>query len=72
MLEKRSVSLSGHRTSIALEPEFWAALQTLAAGQGIGLITLIASIDANRLPDQKLASALRVFVLKSARIPTTP
>jgi len=72
MLEKRSVSLSGHRTSIALEPEFWAALQTLAAGQGIGLITLIAQIDANRVPDRKLASALRVFVLKSAVSPTTP
>jgi predicted DNA-binding ribbon-helix-helix protein len=72
MLEKRSVSLSGHRTSIALEPEFWAALQTLAAGQGIGLITLIASVDATRAPDEKLASALRLFVLKSAGSPTTP
>ncbi len=31
MLEKRSVTLAGHRTSVALEPEFWAALETLAA-----------------------------------------
>jgi predicted DNA-binding ribbon-helix-helix protein len=26
MLKKRSFSLSGHRTSVALEAEFWAVL----------------------------------------------
>ena len=29
MLEKRSFSLSGHRTSVALEAEFWAALEEI-------------------------------------------
>jgi len=64
MLEKRSLSLSGHRTSIALEPEFWAALEKLAAGQGVATVTLVTRIDAERTPEQPLASALRVYALE--------
>jgi predicted DNA-binding ribbon-helix-helix protein len=63
MLEKRSVSLSGHRTSIALEPEFWAALQDLAGAQAATLAALVAQVDAGRRPEQPLASALRVYAL---------
>ncbi len=63
MLEKRSVSLSGHRTSIALEVEFWAALEAIAAGEKLAVAALIARVDAGRTPEQKLASALRVYVL---------
>ncbi len=63
MLEKRSLSLSGHRTSIALEPEFWAALEALAAGEGVSMVALVTRIDAGRTPEQKLASALRVYAL---------
>jgi predicted DNA-binding ribbon-helix-helix protein len=66
MLEKRSVSLSGHRTSIALEPEFWAALRKLAETDGGTLTALVAQVDAGRNPAQPLASALRVHVLKKA------
>ncbi len=65
MLEKRSLSLSGHRTSIALEPEFWAALETISKRENNTLIGLISSVDATRSPEQKLASALRIYVLKS-------
>jgi predicted DNA-binding ribbon-helix-helix protein len=64
MLEKRSVSLSGHRTSVALEPEFWAALAALSAKQGITVATLVAKVDETRQARQALASALRIFVLK--------
>ncbi|HVE21674.1 MAG TPA: ribbon-helix-helix domain-containing protein [Acidocella sp.] len=67
MLEKRSLSLSGHRTSIALEPEFWEALAALAAGDGLTLAALITRIDSARAPEQKLASALRVFALNARK-----
>jgi predicted DNA-binding ribbon-helix-helix protein len=67
MLEKRSLSLSGHRTSIALEPEFWVALAVLAAGEGLTLAALITRIDSARMPEQKLASALRVFALNAGK-----
>jgi predicted DNA-binding ribbon-helix-helix protein len=64
MLEKRSFSLSGHRTSIALEPDFWDALEAIAETQTRSLIILIGEIDATRTPAQPLASALRVYALK--------
>ena len=65
MLEKRSFSLSGHRTSVALEPEFWAALGAVAMRAGEPLSALVTRIDAERAEGQPLASALRVFALQS-------
>lgn len=63
-LAKRSVSLAGHRTSIALEPAFWAALERVAQGRGVSLTGLIAQVDAARADGgAPLASALRVFAL---------
>ena len=61
-LQKRSFSLSGHRTSIALEPEFWAVLERMA--EPGSLAGLVATVDADRtMRGQKLASALRVTAL---------
>lgn len=60
-LVKRSMTLAGHRTSVALEAEFWTALSHMARARGVALATLIASIDAARAPRCPLASALRVF-----------
>lgn len=63
-LAKRSVSLAGHRTSIALEPAFWASLERVAHGRGLSLTALIAQVDASRAEAAApLASALRVFAL---------
>ncbi len=66
-LEKRSVTLAGHRTSVALEPEFWSALETLALRRGQTLAGLVFSVDSGREPGRPLASALRVFALLSGR-----
>ncbi len=68
MLKKRSFALAGHRTSIALEPEFWQALEAVAASRGVSLSSLVAATDAERDPTQSLASALRVHVLKESKI----
>ena len=67
---KRSVSLAGHATSLALEPEFWAALTALATARGLTLAGLIASIDAGR-GARPLASACRVAALAFAATPTS-
>jgi predicted DNA-binding ribbon-helix-helix protein len=67
VLIKRSFSLAGHRTSVALEAEFWEALAALAAARGLTLAALVAELDAARAPDQALASALRVFALRERR-----
>ena len=63
-LTKRSFSLAGHRTSVALEAEFWAALGAIATERGQPLSALVTAVDAQRTPGQTLASALRVIALK--------
>jgi predicted DNA-binding ribbon-helix-helix protein len=67
VLIKRSFTLAGHRTSVALEPEFWAALTELAAGRGLVLSALVAEVDAGRAAEHPLASALRVHALQQSR-----
>ena len=64
-LLKRSFSLAGHRTSVALEPEFWSALSRIAARRGHTLSSLVSDADAKREPMQPLASSLRVFALRA-------
>ncbi len=62
MLKKRSLSLAGHATSLALEPEFWAVLEQMAAEQAVSLPELIGQIDEQRA-GSLLASACRVRAL---------
>jgi predicted DNA-binding ribbon-helix-helix protein len=62
MLKKRSFTLSGHRTSVALEAEFWAVIDAHALQEGKSLAGLVAQIDASR-GERPLASALRLYAL---------
>lgn len=67
MLEKRSVTLSGHATSLALEPEFWAVLDAAAAEDNRSLASLVRRIDEQRArldTAPPLSSACRVWALK--------
>ncbi|MDB5472584.1 MAG: hypothetical protein JWR84_4144 [Caulobacter sp.] len=64
-LQKRSVSLTGHATSLALEPEFWAVLEVAAAQDGLSVAQLIVQIDEAR-GERPLASACRVYALNRA------
>ena len=64
-LIKRSFSLTGRRTSVALEQEFWAAVMRIAASRHQTLTQLIAAADAQRIPGQPsldLAGADRPIV----------
>jgi predicted DNA-binding ribbon-helix-helix protein len=65
-LEKRSFTLARHRTSVALEPDFWTALEGLAADLGVTLAVLVAQTDSARSPEDSLASRLRVRALRAA------
>ena len=62
-MQKRSLTIAGHRTSIALEPEFWDAVEALAAARALPLAALIREIDENR-EAPNLSSAVRVAVLE--------
>ena len=63
-LKKRSFTLTGHRTSVALEAEFWAVLEKTAAAEGKSLAGLVSQMDKTRGP-RPLASALRLYALNS-------
>jgi len=62
---KRSLTISGHRTSVSLEDAFWRRLKALADERAQSLSALVAEIDASR-GDANLSSAVRVFVLERA------
>ena len=59
--------LAGHRTSLALEPEFWTVLDEEAARAGLSLAALVAQIDSTRPSERLLASACRVHALDAVR-----
>lgn len=63
MLKKRSFTLSGHRTSVALEAEFWDVLENMAQAQNLSLAALVSTLDQNR-GERALASTCRLAVLK--------
>ena len=66
-LVKRSFSLAGHRTSVALEAEFWDALGVIATADGRTLSALVAEADGRRGTGAPLASFLRVLALNHFR-----
>ena len=67
-LAKRSVLLSGHATSVALEPEFWAVLDRIAVERGLSQAGLMVQIDKER-GRRPLASACRLLALEWSASP---
>jgi len=65
-LRKRSVNLSGHATSLALEPEFWTVLDEIALARSLSLAALVGELDDARA-DRSLASACRLAALAWTR-----
>ena len=64
-MKKRSVVISGHRTSVSLENAFWYALKEIATRNEQTVNQLVSEIDAGRTSN--LSSAIRVYVLLDAR-----
>jgi predicted DNA-binding ribbon-helix-helix protein len=59
---KRSVVISGHKTSVSAEAEFWNALKDIAVSQNRHLSDLVTEIDKTRQAGN-LSSAIRLYVL---------
>jgi len=66
-VEKRSVTIRGHRTSYSLEKPFYDDLVAIAAARKLTLAALVAEIDETRPRDANLSSALRLHVLDWAK-----
>jgi predicted DNA-binding ribbon-helix-helix protein len=63
---KRSIVVSGHKTSVSLEDAFWHALKDIAREREQSLRSLVAEIDGGRRGGN-LSSAVRLFVLDHYR-----
>ncbi len=66
-MKKLSVSLSGHQTSISLEPEFILELQRIAKNKNTSVAAIISNIDKTRSANSNLSSAIRVWVLNNIK-----
>jgi predicted DNA-binding ribbon-helix-helix protein len=63
---KRSILLSGHKTSVSLEEAFWQGLKEIASGRNMSVSALIGTIDGRRT-EGNLSSGIRLFVLDHYR-----
>ena len=60
-IRKRTVTVSGHVTSVSMEEAFWDAWKAIATARDLSINGLVSEVDATR--SGNLSSALRVFVL---------
>jgi len=67
LVQKRSVAIRGHRTSISLERPFFDELERIAREQALSVAALVARIDEQRPEGANLSSAIRLFVLEDLR-----
>lgn len=65
--QKRSLSIHGHRTSISLEPEFWAVIDGAATAREQSVAGFITRLDDRRTVEDSaygLAAYLRLWSLR--------
>ena len=59
---KRSIVISGRKTSVSLEEPFWSSMKEISQELSVTLSELVSEIDRNR-QQGNLSSAIRLFVL---------
>jgi predicted DNA-binding ribbon-helix-helix protein len=64
-MQKRSLTIHGHRTSVSLEEPFWVALNEIAIARQQSVASLVQVIDKDRVGG--LSSAIRMFILAELR-----
>ena len=62
LVVKRSIVVSGHKTSVSLEDAFWTGIKEIASGRNMTLSDLVTAVDSER-QQGNLSSAIRLFVL---------
>jgi predicted DNA-binding ribbon-helix-helix protein len=58
-VSRHSIVISGRKTSVSLEDEFWDGLKESAVARNIKLYTLVTKIDSKR-QQANLSSAIRL------------
>ena len=65
---KRSIVISGRKTSVSLEDAFWRGLKEIAYWRRATLSDMVTEIDRTR-QQTNLSSAIRLYVLERLRRP---
>ncbi len=68
--KRRSVIVSGHRTSVSVEAAFWDELAAIAKRRGLSMNTLVSEIDRAR--SASLSAAIRLYVLEAVKSRARP
>ena len=63
-MNKISVSLSGHQTSVSIEREFIDILKQIAKERKTSVASTIKNIDETRSAKSNLSSEIRIWILK--------
>ena len=61
-MEKRSVTISKHKTSVTLEPEYWQIIDNISIEKGLSISGIIELIDREK-NGNNLASEIRIYAL---------
>jgi predicted DNA-binding ribbon-helix-helix protein len=67
---KRSIVITGHKTSVSLEDAFWNGLKEIAQARQQSLAQLLVEIDSGR--QGNFSSAIRTFVFDYFRAQIVP
>jgi predicted DNA-binding ribbon-helix-helix protein len=68
-IQRHTIIIDGHKTTVSLENAFWRDLKEIAHAQEATLSELVAKIDQTRQTRQQsnLSSAIRLYVLEHIR-----
>lgn len=61
-MEKRSLTISKHKTSVSLEPEYWDIIDNISIEKGLSISGVIELIDKEK-NGNNLTSEIRVYAL---------
>lgn len=70
-LVSRNITVLGHRTSVRLEPEMWAALSDIARRERTSIHNLCSLVQLKKVKESSLTAAIRVFLLLYYRAAAT-
>ena len=61
-MNKHTVKVNGHDTSVFIEKEFWLELKHISKLEKKSISLLISNVDKNK-KTQNLSSAIRLYIL---------
>jgi predicted DNA-binding ribbon-helix-helix protein len=70
-LVSRNVTISGHRTSVRLEPEMWSGLSEICRRERASLHEICTAVSMRKTDNTSLTAAIRVFVMAYFRSAST-